>query len=238
MADSVLLETSRDGSLGKAMNMERWQRPVKAGGRGSALAGLALGCACCLAAPGCKSVPDAKNEDPLFGVRPPQVAPVPPAASSPIANPPQASWNGVPPPPGAVSSGSTAAMASLPGGNRPLRINEAPPVPASSGGPSVQPLPREPVGGGSGLMTTGGWTQPVPGTVTSLPPASPQLTQDQALAQLQARGAVGSKVERTANGQFLVSALIADRTGQVRHVEARGATAEDAVQAILREVGQ
>jgi len=234
MADSVLLDSARDGSLGKSMNLQQGKRPANLlGGRTSAPAALFLGCLCLSGVTGCKTGTTAKNEDPLFGIKPPQVAPVPPANASNPSGAPQASWNSVPPPPAATSAGSTAALASLPGA-RPLRINEAAPGRAATF-PTVQPIPRD-VPQNPALLTTGAWTQATPGQKGSRQTdAAPVLTADQALAQLTAKGALSHKVETLADGRVRVTAVLSDRmsAGQLRHVEAEAATVSEAVGRLL-----
>jgi hypothetical protein len=218
------------------MNLHRRNKAAKVmRGRASVLAGLTLACLC---AAGCKTTPGGKNEDPLFGLRPPQVAPVPPANASalPGSPPPQASWNSVPPLPTATSADSTAALASLPGA-RPLRINET--QPKTSGTPTVQPIPRDAADSNPALLTTG-WTQSTPAVNASIaaPQPQPQLSAEQALSQLKARGALAEKVEPAADGQFTVTALVAMPAGQVRHFEAKRATVPEAVRAILQQIEQ
>jgi hypothetical protein len=213
------------------MNLHRRNKAAKVvRGRASVLAGFTLTCLC---AGGCKTTPSGKNEDPLFGLRPPQVAPVPPANASALpGSPPQASWNNVPPLPTATSADSTAALASLPGARPPLRINEM--QPKTSGTPTVQPIPRDAPGSNPALLTTGWQSTPVVNPSI----AAPQLSAEQALAQLNARGAVANKVESAGDGQVLVTTLVALPAGQFRHFEARRPTVPEAVRAILKQIDE
>jgi hypothetical protein len=216
------------------------RRAKPAPGRTSAPAALALGCACCLlvaTGSGCKTGAGARKDDPLFGLKPPTVAPVPPSdhAQSPNS-PPQASWNNVPPIPTLTSADSNAALASLPGA-RPLRINETPPP--KSTGPTVQPIPRD-VPTNPGLLTTGGWQQaPATPASTTNASANPIVNQtpEQALALLKQRGVLSHKVDVVPEGVRL-TAVVPDRTrpGQFLTREVRAASVQAAVQALLKQL--
>lgn len=182
-----------------------------------------------LAVVGCKS---ADKEDPLFGVKPPQVNPVPPATSSNPGGAPRAQ---APPIPGNTSAVSTAALASLPGG-RPLAINEPRPAQGSNTtvAPSVQPIPRD-AGQAPALLTTGSWAQNPPAT-GSYPPATDNFV-DPNFALLQARGASSQKVDQLPQGVRL-TVLVPNRAnpGAVRVYEAVERDVATATQAILQQI--
>src|SRR5262245_57694618 len=140
------------------------------GGR-AVSAGLGFACLL-LSAAGCKFADTKPKDDPLLGVKPPNVTPVPPATSP---NPGAQSSRGVTPPiPSATSADSTAALASLPGG-RQLSINESsgpPPAPTPKT-PNVQPIPRD-APATPGLLTTGLSTSGI-STGVSTPAVTPKL---------------------------------------------------------------
>lgn len=194
------------------------------------LAGLALACMS-LSAAGCKMGDNKPKDDPLLGIKPPNVNPVPPTTG---ANPGAQSSRGVRPPiPSATSAGSTAALASLPGA-RQLSINEPSgpaPTPKSSGVPNVQPIPRD-APSTPGLLTTGLAT---PAVTPKLPPPS----NVDVFAPLQARGALGRKVEQIPEGVRL-TVLVPNRaeTGAVRIYEATARDSAAAVQAIVQQIDQ
>jgi len=225
-------------SLQRLNQANRRAKPAQR--RTSAPAALALCCACCAlvsAGSGCKTGAAARKDDPLFGLKPPTVAPLPPSDQAQAPNPaPQASWNNVPPIPTMTSAGSTAALATLPGARQPLRIHESPP---KSSGPTVQPIPRD-VPANPGLLTTGGWQQPPPTNASTNAAANPNdQTPEQALAQLKARGVLSHKVDAVPEGVRL-TALVPDRSrpGQFLTREVRAANVQAAVQALLKELGQ
>ena len=196
-----------------------------------------FGAGCLLAASaGCKSA-DKKNEDPLFGVKPATVNPVPPTTGASLGN----QQRGVPPIPSNTSAGSTAALASLPGGKA-LSINNpqaAPPTnPSASTGPSVQPIPRD-VPASNNLLATGSWTQQVPATPTGLPAPSGGSFVDPQLAALQARGISNPKIETVPEGVRVT--VVAPNRGNPESLQLYTTTAADtasAVQAILQQIDQ
>jgi hypothetical protein len=202
-----------------------------------------LGAACfLLGAGGCSTTSKGPNDDPLFGVRPAQVSPVPGASSGNNPSAGAQSRAGVPPIPGTTSATSTAALASLPGG-RPLSINDPHPAAGSGGsanvstGPSVQPIPRE-AATAPGLLTTGSWTTP-PITPKSPPSASPDHRTDPNFALLQARGATHQKVDNVPEGVRL-TALVASRAdpSAARIYEASARDYGAAAQAVLQHIEQ
>jgi len=188
---------------------------------------------------GCNT-PDKKKDDPLFGVKPPQVNPVPP---TPGAAPGAQTRGVVPPIPGATSSGSTAALATLPGG-RPLAIDDprsADPAANSSATPHVQPIPRE-LPTNPALLTTGSWTQPTqqtPPITPNLPPPATVPAGDPQLALLQARGAISQKVDNVAEGVHL-TVIVPNRAapGSMRIFETTARDVTAAVQAIVEQIDQ
>jgi hypothetical protein len=192
---------------------------------------------------GCNT-PDKKKDDPLFGVKP-QVNPVPPTTG---ANPGAQTSGIVPPIPSATSTGSTAAVASLPGG-RPLAIGETPSTDSAanpSTAPNVQPIPRD-VPVNPALLTTGSWgtsTQPLqqtPPITPNLPPPATTVSpaDDAQFAPLQARGAVNQKVDNVAEG-VRVTAIVPNRdnSGSMRVFEATARDVPAAVQAIAQQIDQ
>ena len=199
------------------------------------LAGLGIVCLL-LNVAGCKLGDNKPKDDPLLGVKPQNVNPVPPTPTT-GANPGAQSSRGVPPPiPSATSAGSTAALASLPGA-RQLSINESSgpppaPTPKTSGVPNVQPIPRD-TPATPGLLTTGLTT---PTVTPKLPPPS---TNDDVFAPLQARGALGQKVDQVPDGVRL-TVLIPNRNdmGAVRIYEATARDAAAAVQAVVQQIDQ
>lgn len=207
--------TNRHGGAARAV---RWPLVV----------GLALGIA------GCKST-DNKKDDPLFGVRPPNVTAIPPTTGAAPNGPARAA---VPPVPGNTSAGSTASLATLPGA-RPLAINEARPVgrgPATTGGPVVQPIPREEPAAPY-LLTTGAWTQP-PFAPASNPAPSGNFV-DPDLAALQARGGVNPRVETAPEGVRL-TVMMPNRAnpGAMRFFDVTARDTRSAVEAVLQQVDQ
>ncbi len=202
-----------------------------------AIAPISLGIAFAGGVTGCKTGANAKNNDPLFGVQPPQVAPVPPAGSNGSNLPPTAptaAWNNVPPIPRTTSAGSTATLATLPGG-RPLRINEQAPGKAPSTGPNVQPIPRD-VATNPGLLTTGAWAKQTPAINI---PSAPNISSEQALAQLDQRGVLQYKVDQVPEGVRL-TALVPNRADptQFRSVVATATSVQDAAVAVLQKMEQ
>jgi hypothetical protein len=250
-ADPFLLEPAWDGSLGNSMSLQRLQginrRAKPAPGRMSAPAALALCCALLGSGTGCKTgIGPKKNEDPLFGLKPPTVAPIPPSDQAHAnTDSPQASWNNIPPIPTMTSAGSTAALASLPGAKAPLRINDA--QPARNTGPTVQPIPRDVPANPGLLTTTGGWQTPpatyAAGGATSPPlnPGNPAANQtpEQALAELKTRGVLSHKIDAVPEG-IRLTALVPDRTrpGQFLTREVRAPSVQAAVQTLLKELAQ
>jgi hypothetical protein len=190
------------------------------------LTGLAISCLL-LSAAGCKFADTKPKDDPLLGVKPPNVNPVPPATG---ANPGAQSSRGVAPPiPGATSAGSTAALASLPG-SRQLSINEssgpAPaPTPKTAGIPNVVPIPLD-VPPTPGVLTTGLSTSTV--TPKLPPPTSPE----DVFAPLQARGSLGHKVEQIPEGVRLT--VLAPN----RIYEATARDTAAAVEAVVQQIDQ
>lgn len=197
------------------------------------LAGLGLSCLL-TGTIGCKSAD--KKDDPLFGVKPPQVNPVPPTTG---ANPGAQSRTSVPPIPGSTSGGSAAALASLPNG-RPLAINNTPPTAPqkNSTAPNVQPIPRD-VPPTPGLLTTGTWGQTASPIAPNVPPASGGHSPDAQFAPLQARGASAQFVEPIPEGVHL-RVLVPGRgaTGSARVFEARARDTAAAVQAVVQQIDQ
>ncbi len=184
---------------------------------------------------GCKSAD--KKDDPLFGVKPPTVNPVPPTTGANLGTPNR----GVPPIPDNTSAGSTAALASLPGGKA-LAINnpQAPaPPPTSPTGPTVQPIPRDVPASTPNLLATGSWTPQTPGMPTSLPAPSSGNFVDPQLAALQARGISNPKIENIPEGVRVT--VLAPTRGTPDSLQLYTATAGDtagAVQAILQQIDQ
>jgi hypothetical protein len=189
-----------------------------------------------------------KKDDPLFGLKAPTVAPLPLSDHSHAAtDSPQTSWNNIPPIPTMTSAGSTAALASLPGAKAPLRINDA--QPNKSGGPTVQPIPRDLPANPGLLTTTGGWQTPAnhaAGSATGPPlnplnPGNPGAnpTPEQALAELKTRGVLSHKVDAVPEG-IRLTALVPDRTrpGQFLTREVRASSVQSAVQTLLKELAQ
>ncbi|GEM_PF-4723533 len=204
----------------------------------SVLAGLGLACLL-TGTVGCKSAD--KKDDPLFGVKPPQVNPVPPTTG---ANPQARA--GVPPIPGNTSAGSTAALASMPG-SRPLSINAPPPsVPQKiSTVPNVQPIPRD-VPRTPGLLATGSWGQQTPPITPNLPAITPNLppapgdhSVDAPFAPLQVRGASAQFVDSVPEGVHL-KVLFPNRahSGSVRIYEATARDTAAAVEAVVQQIDQ
>ena len=197
-----------------------------------ALAGF--GVALLLGLAGCKSAE--KKDDPLFGVKPPTVNPVPPTTGAQSRAP-------VPPIPGNTSAASTAALAGLPGG-RSLAINDSR-SPISAGStpnvstvPNVQPIPRD-TPTVRGLLTTGSWTQPLPAITPNLPPAPANNPVDSQFAPLQARGASAQFVETVPEGVHL-RVLVPHRAnpGAVRIYEATARDTAAAVQGVIQQIDQ
>lgn len=196
------------------------------------LAGLGIACLL-LSVAGCKFGDTKPKDDPLLGVKPSNVNPVPPTTG---ANPGAQSSRGVAPPiPGATSAGSTAALASLPGA-RQLSINDSSgrppaPTPKTSGAPNVQPIPRD-TPTTPGLLTTGLST---PAVTPKLPPPS----NDEIFAPLQARGALSQKVDQIPEGVRL-TVLVPNRndSGAIQVYEAKARDAAAAVQAIVQQIDQ
>jgi hypothetical protein len=220
------------GSLGNSMNPHNPNKLALCLPR-AVLA--ALGLSCFLTAnSGCKTAD--KKDDPLLGVKPPQVNPVPPTTG---ANPGSQSRAGVPPIPGATSGGSTAALASLPNG-RPLAINNGQPSPAPqnvSTAPTVQPIPRE-APPTPGLLTTGAWGQQTPAITPNLPSSTGDHSTDGAFAPLQARGASAHFVEAIPEGVHL-RVLVPNRgDAGARVYEARARDTATAVQAVVQQIDQ
>ena len=202
------------------------------------LAGAGL--ACLLGIVGCKSTEKTKD-DPLLGVKPAQVNPVPPTtgSSNNSSGIPGAQSRAVPPIPGSTSAGSNAALASLPGG-RPLFIND-PRQPANGATPktnfvpNVQPIPRESATV-PGLQTTGSWTQTTPPITPNHPTTTPGQGDSQ-FAPLQVRGSIGQFVENVPEGVRL-KVLVPSRTsnGAVRVYDAIARDVPAAVQAIVEQI--
>lgn len=196
------------------------------------LAGCGLTCVFIMG--GCKSTEKAKD-DPLFGIKQPQVNPIPPTTGSNI---PGTQSSAVPPIPGSTSAGSNAALASLPGG-RPLAINDPrQPAPKANFVPNVQPIPREQPTV-PGLLTTGSWTQSTPPITPNLPAPSGEKPLDNQYAPLVARGATGQFVDQVAGGVHL-KVLVPNRTSPstVRIFEAEARDVPTAVQAIVEQIDQ
>ncbi|MCI0680868.1 MAG: hypothetical protein L0Y71_02090, partial [Gemmataceae bacterium] len=177
------------------------------------LVGLAGACLL-LSVAGCKFGDSKPKDDPLLGVKPPNVAPVPPTTG---ANPGgQSSRTTTPPIPAATSAASTAALASLPGA-RQLSIDTSAPAPAptptTSSVPNVHAIPRD-APGAPGLLTAGHSTPPI---TPNLPPAPG----GDVFAPLQARGALGHTVDQIPEG-IRLTVLVPDRRepGTVRAYEA------------------
>ena len=201
--------------------------------------GLAgIGLACLLSGMvGCKS-PD-KKDDPLFGVKSPQVNPVPPTTGA-------QSRTSVPPIPGSTSAGSTAALASMPG-SRPLSINApSPSVPQKiTTVPNVQPIPRD-APPRPGLLTIGAWGRQTPANAPTLPAITPTLPPapadhavDPQFASLTVRGASAQFVDILPEGVHL-KVLVPNRAnpGSIRIYEADARDTAAAVQAIVQQIDQ
>ena len=220
------------------MNLHNRNKPPVVSRRGPALA-AGFGVACLLlGAVGCNSLQKQKD-DPLLGVKP-QVNPVPPTTG---ANPGSQARVGVPPVPIATSSGSTAALASLPGG-RPLSINNqaqpgvAGPGPNTSSAPIVQPIPRD-APATPGLLTTGSWTQPKTPAADNPPSAPAAAAGDAQFAPLKERGAIGQFVDNMPEGVHLK--VIMPNPNNAGAVRIYAATARDtaaAVQAVVQQIDQ
>ncbi|MCS7044912.1 MAG: hypothetical protein NZO58_01010 [Gemmataceae bacterium] len=193
-------------------------------------------CGFCSSASGCKSANRHKaNDDPLFGVKPPQVSAVPSTSNS--LGSPRAS---LPPLPQSTSATSNAALASLPG-SRPLGIADAGagwPAPKSTP-PNVQPVPRDSPRTPP-ILTTGAWN-PEPGAAvkTSGGQQSVPTGGDPALAPLLSRGAVNPKVEPDPEGvRLTVFVPNSASPGAMRIVTATARDLGAAVQAVLRQIDE
>jgi len=204
---------------------------------------------------GCNSQPT-HTGDPLIGdyvPKGPNGQPMPPP------NPGQKTSYVVPPPPASNSATSVAALAGKTGlaDGRPLAINEKSgpnwtltntnnggnPLMPRSGGPTVQPLPRETAtpsvplvsagAGNAGVVPASSWSTPgQPGL--GLPQAQ---SVDELQKALQTRGA-GGFTQETIPGGVRVSCLVPNSSNpnSLRFLETTGPDATTALRALLAQI--